>query len=68
MCHKDARGKSNMVSCSMDYHNDDYFGLALGDRLELVGEQKTKFKGAKKVEVKRNKEHMQALCRQAGRY
>ena len=63
VCYKDARGKSNMVSCSMDYHNDDYFGLALGDRLELFGEQKTKFKGAKKVEIKRNKEHMKAIRR-----
>ena len=40
-----------------------YFGLALGDRLELFGEQKTKFKGAKKVEIKRNKEHMKATRR-----
>ena len=63
VCFKDARGKSNMISCLMDYHNEDYFGLALGDCLELFGEQKAKFKGATKVEIKRNKEHMKTIRR-----
>ena len=59
------KGKSSMtsVSCCLDFHNDDYFGLVQGDRTDLFGEQKTKFKKASASNIKKNKAHILKLKR-----
>ena len=59
------KGKSSMtsVSCCLDFHNDDYFGLVQEDRTDLFGEQKTKFKKASASNIKKNKAHILKLKR-----
>jgi hypothetical protein len=39
------------VSCSNDFHNDNFFGLAMTDWVELFGETKSRFKKATPTEV-----------------
>lgn len=63
-CFKDKGGKGvseNMVSCCMDLHNDNYFGLCLNDRVTLFGERKSDFKKASKSEIKKNRQHIETL-------
>ena len=61
-CFKDDKNASS-VSCCIDYHNDDYFGLTLDDRVNLFGEMKKNFKKATKAEWKKNKTHIAKLSR-----
>ena len=51
------------VSCSVDMHDDAYFGLLLDDRVEFFNEQKSRFKRAKKREAQKNKAHIDKLIR-----
>mmetsp|Transcript_36628 Transcript_36628/g.44777 ORF Transcript_36628/g.44777 Transcript_36628/m.44777 type:complete len:209 (-) Transcript_36628:51-677(-) len=58
-CYKDGNSAAS-VTCSIDLHDDKFFGLTLDDRVTLVGEQK-KFKRATKAEIKSNKTHIRKL-------
>jgi len=42
-------------------HDDNFFGLAMYDRVELFGEMKSRFKKATTTEVNKNKKHIQKL-------
>ncbi len=59
-CFKDD-GNASSVSCCIDYHNDDFFGLTLGDRVSLFGEQKKNYKKPTKAEAKKNQAHIAKL-------
>ena len=59
-CYKDGKSAAD-VSCSIDMHDDKFFGLTLCDRVTLFGEQKNKFKRASKEEIKKNKAHILKL-------
>jgi hypothetical protein len=43
MCLNKNRG-GNKMGCALDWHNDDYFGLCLTDRVKYFGEYITKYK------------------------
>ena len=60
MCFKSSL-KQSSLSCSLDYHNDDFFGLALNDRVKMFQEQKSKFKKANVREQKKNTAHIAKL-------
>ena len=49
------------LSCSIDLHDDYYFGLTLDDRVHLFGEIKSKFKKATASEIKKNAAHIKKL-------
>ncbi len=53
--------KDNLVSCSIDLHDDDLFGLTLNDRRKFFGDNKNGFKKATKTEMKKNKDHIAKL-------
>ena len=58
-----------LVSCSVDLHDDNYFGLCLPERRELFGEVKRSFKKALVKDWKLNKKHIQGLrCRYHAEY
>ena len=59
-CFKSELGMAS-VSCSIDMHDDNFFGLAMDDRVELFGEMKSRFKKATTTEVNKNKKHIQKL-------
>ena len=54
------QNKSNMASISwcLDYYNDDYSSLVREDRVNLFGEQLSKFKKLPKRKILANKQHM----------
>ena len=53
--------KMMSISCCLDFHSDDHFGLVAEDRASLFGELKSKFKKATATELRKNKTHMQKL-------
>ena len=57
---------SNMgsLSCSLDYHSDEFFGLCMNDRMQLFGEQRKDFRKATKREQELNAAHIRKLKRQ----
>ena len=61
-CLKDGH-HGGRVSCSVDMHDDAYFGLLLDDRVEFFNEQKSRFKRATKREVQKNTKHIDKLVR-----
>ena len=61
ICFKDG-DHQNSVSCSLDYHNDDFFGLVMDDRVSMFGEARKNYKkGPSALEIKNNKAHIQKL-------
>ena len=64
-CFKDGgRYQSTGLSCSLDLHNDDYFGLSLNDHTKLLGKPRGSFKRATKSDIKANSAHIQKLRKQ----
>ena len=61
-CLKDGH-HGGKVSCSVDTHDDAYFGLLLDDRVEFFNEQKSRVKRVTKREVQKNKAHIDKLMR-----
>ena len=53
--------KMMSISCCLDFHSDDHFGLVAEDCASLFGELKSKFKKATATELRKNKTHMQKL-------
>ena len=51
----------NSLSCSIDLHNGDYFGLTLHDRTTLFGESKKSFKKPTAIELKKNTAYVKQL-------
>lgn len=49
------------LSCCIDMHDDNYFGLTMDDRVDLFGELKKDFKKASATEIKNNKAHIAKL-------
>ena len=47
------------ISCSIDYHNDDNFGLLMDDRATIFGEPKQKYKKPSANTMRKNKDHIQ---------
>ena len=61
ICFKDG-DHQNSVSCSLDYHNDDFFGLVMDDRVSMFGEARKNYKkGPSALEIKNNKAHIRKL-------
>jgi hypothetical protein len=64
-CFKDGgRYQSTGLSCSLDLHNDDYFGLSLNDHTKLLGKPRGSFKRATKSDIKANSAHIHKLRNQ----
>jgi hypothetical protein len=59
-CFKSEYGMAS-VSCSIDFHDDYFFGLAMDDRVNLFGELKSRFKKATTAEVNKNRNHIEKL-------
>ncbi len=57
VCFKTGKNMTSL-SCCIDFHDDLMYGLGFMDRVELFGVQKSQFKKADAVEVKKNKIHM----------
>ena len=53
--------EGSSIACYLDYHNDDYFGLVKEDRMDLFGEQNSKFRKPHKRKVMGNKQHMKKI-------
>ena len=51
----------NSVSCSVDLHDTNYFGLVTCDRVKLFGENRNSFKKPTKREVDKNAKHIKEL-------
>ena len=49
------------VSCSIDMHDNNYFGLCLEDKVQLFGELKKNFKKATSVQGKKKTKHSAKL-------
>ena len=63
VCFKSS-AKMSSVSCSIDFHNDHYFGLALWDRVNIFEEKRKNFKAPSSTTVKKNTAHINKLKRQ----
>ena len=55
-CFKDGKNQSSL-SCSIDMHQDKYFGLLCSNRMGLFGETKRNYKKPTKREVTKNTKH-----------
>ncbi len=52
------------LSCCIDFHDDLMYGLiGFMDRVELFGVEKSQFKKASAMEVRKNKIHMKKLMK-----
>ena len=51
----------NSVSCSVDLHDTNYFGLVTCDRVKLFGENRNSYKKPTKREVDKNAKHIKEL-------
>jgi hypothetical protein len=60
MCLKENRS-GNKMGCALDWHNDDYFGLCLPDRVKYFGEYTTKYKKPTPAETRKNAAHIKAF-------
>ena len=60
MCFK---SKPNMasISCCLDYHNDDHFGLIRDNHKDLFGEWPSDFTKPSKWKIRANKQVMEAF-------
>jgi hypothetical protein len=62
VCFKSGKNMSmSSLSCCIDFHDDLMYGLGFLDRVELFGVEKSQFKKANTVEVRKNKIHMKKL-------
>ena len=59
-CFKSGTSQTSLL-CSIDLHNDDYFGLTLHDRTTLFGESKKSFKKPTAIELKKNTAYVKQL-------
>ena len=50
-----------MVSCCLDYHNDNRFGLGMKDRFDIFSERKKNFRAPSTAQVRKNAAHIQEL-------
>ena len=58
ICFKD-EDCQNSVSCCFNYHNDNFFGLVMDDRVSMFGEPKKNYKkGPSALQIKNNKAHI----------
>lgn len=60
MCLKSDTNATSM-SCVLDYHSEDHYGLVKGDKVSMFGMKPTKFNGVKPTELKKNRAHMNRL-------
>ena len=60
MCLKEDK-QGNKLSCALDWHNDDYFGICRPDRVKYFNEAQCKWKKPTKSEVKKNAAHIKAF-------
>jgi hypothetical protein len=60
MCLKSDTNATSM-SCVLDYHAEDHYGLVKGDKVSMFGMKPTKFNGVKPTELKKNRAHMNRL-------
>ena len=60
MCLKEDK-QGNKLSCALDWHNDDYFGICRPDRVKYFNEAQCKYKKPTKNEVKKNAAHIKAF-------
>jgi hypothetical protein len=60
MCLKSDTNATSM-SCVLDYHSEDHYGLVKGDKVSMFGMKPTKFNGVKPTELKKNRVHMNRL-------
>jgi hypothetical protein len=49
------------MSCVLDYHAEDHYGLVKGDRVKLFGVKPSQFDGVKPSQLKKNCAHMNKL-------
>ncbi len=49
------------LSCCIDFHDDQMYGLGFLDHVEILGVKNSQFKKANAVEVRKNKIHMKKL-------
>ncbi len=59
-----ANPNQSSLSCSIDLHNDMYFGLSMIERVELFGEQKNAFKRPLNLDVKKYATHIKKFEKQ----
>ena len=55
------KNNGTTLSCFIDIHNDDFFGLTLMDRMKLFNETQTKDKKPSKTEIKKNAAHIKGF-------
>jgi hypothetical protein len=60
MCLKSGTSATTM-SCVLDYHAEDHYGLVKGDRVKLFGVKPSQFDGVKPAQLKKNCAHMNKL-------
>ena len=46
------------LSCCIDLHNDDFFGLTLIDLMKLFNETQTKYKKPSNTDINKNSAHI----------
>ena len=54
-------GDTNTISCVLDYHAEDHFGLAQTDKRDFFGVGKKRFRRASKREISENRKHIGGL-------
>jgi hypothetical protein len=49
------------MSCVLDYHAEDHFGLVRSDKAKFFGAKTGSFTGVKPAELKKNRAHIKKL-------